>query len=268
MKSGGLRICWMRFRMKLFVSLLRLKTIRRTRLLRLNFLLPIVETGFRTPFGNPAISHRLINQSCAQCYKATATTAALAKKYGADVTVIVIDEKQKESLAEDDIQLPGIRWHLSEASTAALEKKYGADITVVGKQAIEIWQKMNGDQRKEQELKDRNEFPKRKTNQRLKTWDHGVYPLKSWDRDTVFGGLQGFKLLERLGEGKKPTAIIGEIADDISLDLVVMSMEAIHSKLVDANLLAKFIHWPLPRSTFATVEYCLRPVWLQFQMFF
>lgn len=64
------------------------------------------------------------------------------------------------------------------------------------------------------------------------------FPLKK-------GGFQEFKLLERLGEGSKPTAIIGEIADDMNLDLVIMSMEAIHSKHVDANLLAEFIPCPV-----------------------
>jgi hypothetical protein len=59
------------------------------------------------------------------------------------------------------------------------------------------------------------------------------------------GGFQEFKLLERLGEGSKPTAIIGEVADDLNLDLVVISMEAIHSKHVDANLLAEFIPCPV-----------------------
>ncbi|XP_071694216.1 uncharacterized protein [Rutidosis leptorrhynchoides] len=105
--------------------------------------------------------------------QAAATTAALAKKYGADITVVVIDEKLKESLPEHDTQLSSIRWHLSE------------------------------------------------------------------------GGFQEFKLIERLGEGSKPTAIIGEIADDMNLDLVIMSMEAIHSKHVDANLLAEFIPCPV-----------------------
>ncbi|GJZ88144.1 hypothetical protein Tco_0659926 [Tanacetum coccineum] len=105
--------------------------------------------------------------------QAAATTAALAKKYGADITVVVIDEKLKDSLPEHDTQLLSIRWHLSE------------------------------------------------------------------------GGFQEFKLLERLGEGSKPTAIIGEIADDMNLDLVIMSMEAIHSKHVDANLLAEFIPCPV-----------------------
>lgn len=64
-------------------------------------------------------------------------------------------------------------------------------------------------------------------------------------RDIDTGGFQEFKLLERLGEGSKPTAIIGEVADDLNLDLVVLSMEAIHSKHVDANLLAEFIPCPV-----------------------
>ncbi|KAK8673314.1 hypothetical protein V6N13_111660 [Hibiscus sabdariffa] len=105
--------------------------------------------------------------------QAAATTAALAKKNGADITVVVIDEKQKEALPEHETQLASVRWHLSE------------------------------------------------------------------------GGFQEFKLLERLGEGSKPTAIIGEVADDMNLDLVVMSMEAIHSKHVDANLLAEFVPCPV-----------------------
>ncbi|KAJ8567652.1 hypothetical protein K7X08_019860 [Anisodus acutangulus] len=105
--------------------------------------------------------------------QAAATTAAMAKKYGADITVVVIDEKEKEAYPEHETQLASIRWHLSE------------------------------------------------------------------------GGYQEFKLLERLGEGSKPTAIIGEIADDMNLDMVIMSMEAIHSKHVDANLLAEFIPCPV-----------------------
>ncbi|KAL3527247.1 hypothetical protein ACH5RR_011903 [Cinchona calisaya] len=105
--------------------------------------------------------------------QAAATTASLAKKYGAEITVVVIDEKEKESFPEHETQLSSIRWHLAE------------------------------------------------------------------------GGFQEFKMLERLGEGKKPTAIIGEVADDLNLDLVVMSMEAIHSKQVDANLLAEFIPCPV-----------------------
>ncbi|XP_047168465.1 uncharacterized protein LOC124837204 isoform X1 [Vigna umbellata] len=106
--------------------------------------------------------------------QAIATTSALAKKYGADITVVVIDEQQKESLPEHEAQLSSIRWHLSEA-----------------------------------------------------------------------GGLKDYNLLERLGEGSKPTAIIGDVADDLNLDLVVISMEAIHTKHIDANLLAEFIPCPV-----------------------
>lgn len=59
------------------------------------------------------------------------------------------------------------------------------------------------------------------------------------------GGFSEFRLMERLGEGQKPTAIIGEVADEWNLDLVVLSMEAIHSKHVDGNLLAEFIPCPV-----------------------
>ncbi|KAH1081972.1 hypothetical protein J1N35_021733 [Gossypium stocksii] len=105
--------------------------------------------------------------------QAAATTAALAKNYGADITVVVIDEKQKEELPVHGTQLSSIRWHLSQ------------------------------------------------------------------------GGFKEFKLLERLGEGSKATAIIAEVADDLNLDLVVMSMKAIRSKHVDANLLVEFIPCPV-----------------------
>nr|ACU23328.1 unknown [Glycine max] len=105
--------------------------------------------------------------------QAIATTSALAKKYGADITVVVIDAQQKESLPEHETQLSSIRWHLSE------------------------------------------------------------------------GGLKDYNLLERLGDGNKPTAIIGDVADDLNLDLVVISMEAIHTKHIDANLLAEFIPCPV-----------------------
>ncbi|KAJ4836913.1 hypothetical protein Tsubulata_034705 [Turnera subulata] len=105
--------------------------------------------------------------------QAIATAAALAKKYSADITVVVIDEKERDSLPEHETQMSSIRWHLSE------------------------------------------------------------------------GGFQEFKLLEKLGDGNKPTAIIGEVADELNLDLVVISMEAIHSKHVDANLLAEFIPCPV-----------------------
>ncbi|KAL0692144.1 hypothetical protein Bca4012_059324 [Brassica carinata] len=105
--------------------------------------------------------------------QAAATTTSLANKYGADITVVVIDEEKRESSSEHETQVSNIRWHLAE------------------------------------------------------------------------GGFEEFKLLERLGEGKKATAVIGEVADDLGTELVVMSMEAIHSKFIDANLLAEFIPCPV-----------------------
>ncbi|KMZ59070.1 hypothetical protein ZOSMA_70G00840 [Zostera marina] len=105
--------------------------------------------------------------------QAAVTTTTLAKKYGADITVVVIDEKPEESIPEHDARLTSIRWHLSE------------------------------------------------------------------------GGFKEFGLIERLGEGKKPTVIIGEVADELNLDLVVLSMESIHSHHVDGNLLAEFIPCPV-----------------------
>ncbi|KAH0849969.1 hypothetical protein HID58_095906 [Brassica napus] len=105
--------------------------------------------------------------------QAAATTTSLANKYGADITVVVIDEEKRESSSEHETQVSNIRWHLAQ------------------------------------------------------------------------GGFEEFKLLERLGEGKKATAVIGEVADELGTELVVLSMEAIHSKFIDANLLAEFIPCPV-----------------------
>ncbi|KAL1143881.1 hypothetical protein V6Z11_A11G191000 [Gossypium hirsutum] len=72
---------------------------------------------------------------------------------------------------------------------------------------------------------------------------------------TVVGGFKEFKLLERLGEGSKATAIIAEVADDLNLDLVVMSMEAIRSKHVDANLLIRDDENDRPSETWLFVHH-------------
>lgn len=37
----------------------------------------------------------------------------------------------------------------------------------------------------------------------------------------------------------------GDVADEIAADLVVLSSEAVHSKHVDANLLAEFVPCPV-----------------------
>lgn len=111
--------------------------------------------------------------------QAAATTTALAKKYGADITVAVIDQDSqeirdtKEAKDNHELQLKTIRWHLSE------------------------------------------------------------------------GGFEDFTLVERLAEGLKPAAVIGELADDLGLDLVIMSMEAIHHKHIDGNLLVEFVPCPV-----------------------
>jgi hypothetical protein len=105
--------------------------------------------------------------------QAAATTTALATKYGADITVVVIDEDKSESTEDHEVRMKNIRWHMSE------------------------------------------------------------------------GGFQEFKLMERIGEGKRPAAVIGEVADDMGLDLVILSMEAIHSKHIDSNLLAEFVPCPV-----------------------
>ncbi|KAF8049661.1 hypothetical protein N665_2159s0012 [Sinapis alba] len=133
-----------------------------TSLKHLHLLLPVIDR-------NPYLSEGT--------RQAAATTTSLANKYGADITVVVIDEEKRESSSEHETQVSNIRWHLAE--------------------------------------------------------------------EIGSGGFEEFKLLERLGEGKKATAVIGEVADELGTELVVMSMEAIHSKFIDANLLAEFIPCPV-----------------------
>lgn len=123
-----------------------------------HLLLPIMD---RNPFLNEATR------------QAIATATAMAKKGSADITVVVIDEDQAETIDEHNQRLESIRFHLAQ------------------------------------------------------------------------GGFSDFALLERLGEGKMPAAVVGEVADDLNLDLVVMSMEAIHHKHVDSNLLAEFVPCPV-----------------------
>ncbi|ESQ31082.1 hypothetical protein EUTSA_v10004913mg [Eutrema salsugineum] len=102
------------------------------------------------------------------------------------------------------------------ATTTSLAKKYGADITVV---VID-----------EEKRESSSEHETQVSNIRWHLCE---------------GGFEEFRLLERLGEGKKATAIIGEVADELNMELVVMSMESIHSKFIDANLLAEFVPCPV-----------------------
>jgi hypothetical protein len=76
------------------------------------------------------------------------------------------------------------------------------------------------------------------------TEDHEVR-MKNIRWHLAEGGFKEFRLVERLGEGKRPAAVIGEVADDMGLDLVVLSMESIHSKHIDSNLLAEFVPCPV-----------------------
>jgi len=119
-----------------------------------NILLPIVDS-------NP-----YLNESTRQ---AASVATSLAKKYGAEITVCVIDENEADQIKEHDVRLQTIKWHLAE------------------------------------------------------------------------GGFEEFSLVERLGESKKAAAVIGEVADEMNQDLVILSCEAVHHKHVDANLLAEFV---------------------------
>lgn len=44
---------------------------------------------------------------------------------------------------------------------------------------------------------------------------------------------------------QKPSAVLGDVADEIKADLVVLSSDAVHEKNVDANLLAEFMPCPV-----------------------
>eukprot|EP01024_Parvocaulis_polyphysoides_P031369 TRINITY_DN28370_c1_g1_i4.p1 TRINITY_DN28370_c1_g1~~TRINITY_DN28370_c1_g1_i4.p1 ORF type:complete len:198 (-),score=11.35 TRINITY_DN28370_c1_g1_i4:506-1027(-) len=43
----------------------------------------------------------------------------------------------------------------------------------------------------------------------------------------------------------KPSVVIGDMADESGTDLVIMSSDAIHTKRIDANLLAEFVPCPV-----------------------
>jgi uncharacterized membrane protein YgcG len=46
--------------------------------------------------------------------QAVATTTELAKKYGTDITVVVIDENNKDAIAYHDARLSSTCWHLAQ----------------------------------------------------------------------------------------------------------------------------------------------------------
>ncbi|WIA28455.1 hypothetical protein OEZ86_010999 [Tetradesmus obliquus] len=56
-------------------------------------------------------------------------------------------------------------------------------------------------------------------------------------------GCEGADILEKAqGSG---SVLVGDVADEISADLVLISSEAVHTKQVDANLLAEFVPCPV-----------------------
>eukprot|EP01023_Acetabularia_acetabulum_P002880 TRINITY_DN1124_c2_g1_i1.p1 TRINITY_DN1124_c2_g1~~TRINITY_DN1124_c2_g1_i1.p1 ORF type:complete len:209 (-),score=18.34 TRINITY_DN1124_c2_g1_i1:289-822(-) len=56
-------------------------------------------------------------------------------------------------------------------------------------------------------------------------------------------GCSNYSVLYKTAE--KPSVIIGDMADESQTDLVIMSSDAIHTKRIDANLLAEFVPCPV-----------------------
>jgi hypothetical protein len=57
-------------------------------------------------------------------------------------------------------------------------------------------------------------------------------------------GVEEFQVLQRAT--KQPASVlIGDVADEVSADMVLVSSDAVHAKHVDANQLAEFVACPL-----------------------
>jgi len=56
-------------------------------------------------------------------------------------------------------------------------------------------------------------------------------------------GFSNFEVLEK--EAGKASVTIGDVADEIAANIVIISVEPIHAKIVDANLLAEFVPCPM-----------------------
>lgn len=56
-------------------------------------------------------------------------------------------------------------------------------------------------------------------------------------------GCADAEILEKAMESG--AVLVGDVADEIEADLVLMSSEAVHTKQVDANLLAEFVSCPV-----------------------
>ncbi|KAL0031957.1 hypothetical protein WJX79_008523 [Trebouxia sp. C0005] len=56
-------------------------------------------------------------------------------------------------------------------------------------------------------------------------------------------GFSNVEVLEK--EAGKASVTIGDVADEIAANIVIISVEPIHAKVVDANLLAEFVPCPI-----------------------
>lgn len=55
-----------------------------------------------------------------------------------------------------------------------------------------------------------------------------------------------WQLVEReISETAKETAILGDTADELKADLLVLNSEAVHRKVIDAQLLSEFVPCPI-----------------------
>jgi len=57
-------------------------------------------------------------------------------------------------------------------------------------------------------------------------------------------GCTDFQVLQR-ATTQPASVMVGDVADEVAADMVVVSSEAIHAKYVDANQLAEFVSCPL-----------------------
>lgn len=59
-------------------------------------------------------------------------------------------------------------------------------------------------------------------------------------------GVTSVSFIERaLSNDDNAAAAVGDAADSVAADLLVMSSDAVHAKAVDANLLAEFVDVPV-----------------------
>jgi Set1/Ash2 histone methyltransferase complex subunit ASH2 len=74
---------------------------------------------------------------------------------------------------------------------------------------------------------------------------HALAHRQTINRAMHEAGCAKVDVLEKKEEASPGAALLGDVADDVSADLCILSSECIHSKRVDANLLAEFVNCPL-----------------------